>query len=122
MYWVKRVPIEKPCQPSGIENCGLTNYGAQALWFNLKLKPRAARHFHLCCQIQSTIRFKALYAPEIQSIANGQSVRISPAPPQPHAASEKIEEASNPPQETSKVPTSQTANPLDWSKRQSRWN
>ena len=48
---VKRVPIEKPAKSGRIENCRLPNHGAMAVWFNLELKPRTTRHFHLRHQI-----------------------------------------------------------------------
>ena len=67
---IKSVPIKKPAESGWIEDCGLPNHGTMANWFDLKLKPRTSRHFHLCHKVQPATRFKTLDAPEIQSISS----------------------------------------------------
>jgi hypothetical protein len=91
-------------------------------WFNFELKPRTARHFHLRHEVQPAVRFNTLDAPEIQSIASYQCVRITATPAESHATHKKIEEASNLPEKTGKVPSVRTSNPLDWRKGQGRGN
>jgi len=91
-------------------------------WFNFELKPRTARHFHLRHEVQPAIRFNTLDAPEIQSVASYQRVRITATPAEPHTTHKKIEESSNPPQKTGKVPTVRTSNPLDGSEGQGGWD
>jgi hypothetical protein len=120
--WIKSVPINKPAEPCRIENCGLPNHRAIAGWFNFELKPRTARNFHFRHEVEPAARFDTLDAPEIESIASDQCVSITAAPAQSHATHKEIEEASNLPEKTCKVPTVLASNPLDGRKGQGRGN
>ena len=94
MHRVKHVPIEKARQSSRIKNSGLPNDGACAIWFHLKLQPRAARYFHFSDQTEFATRHKGFYSPEIQSIAHGKFLGIATAAAQSYAANHEIHCAS----------------------------
>jgi len=66
-----------------------------AVRFNFELKPGTARQFHLCHEVQPAGWFKTLNAPEIQRIARGEHMGITPAPAQPCAACKEVQEATN---------------------------
>src|SRR5664279_1397696 len=91
-------------------------------WFNFELKPRTARHFHLRHEVQPAVLFNTLNAPEIQSIASYQCVRITAAPAESYATHKKIEESSNLPQKTGKIPSVRPPNPLDGSESLGGWD
>ena len=112
---IKSVPIKKPAESGWIEDCGLPNHGSAAGRFNFELKPRTTRHFHLRHQAQPAARFETLDAPEVQSVANHEGIRITATPAQSHAAHKKIEEPSDLPQEIREVPSVRPPNPLDGS-------
>jgi len=113
---VERVPIKKPAESGWVEDCCLPNHRAMVGWFNFELKPRTAGHFHLRHEVQPAVRLNTLDSPEIQSIASYQRLRITATPAESHATHKKIEESSDLPQETGKVPSVRTSNPLDGSK------
>ena len=122
MDWIKSVPIEKPAEPCRIEDSGLPNHRAIAGWFNFELKPCTARHFQFRHEVEPAVRFTTLDAPEIKSIASGQCVWIAAAPAQSHTTHKQIEEASNLPEKTGKIPSVLASNPLDGRECQSRGN
>jgi hypothetical protein len=96
-----------------MEPSGLADARSVAFRRGLELEPGAAGNAHLGSETEQVVWLVALDPPEVERVAGGHMLRISPAATQPDAADELVDHAAHAPEAVDGIPAGGAADTAD---------
>src|SRR6201996_3553984 len=110
----EQVPVRQPDVARRIEHRRLTDFdGAGAVGFDLELQPQTTRDLHLGGEAKAPPGIDGFNPPEVDGIGDAQIVGISPAPPETHAAPQRVDQSADAPEPVCRIPSRVPADTLD---------